>query len=187
MKCSVTSRAIAARQPVAADPAFFQMRGGDGQNVAFPFPGGEALRGVQRVLGRMRTAIHPDGALRAPREMMRCGSRSAVCESLSNSSQMRMPAKLGDVIGRVDAALILGQRDERCVPSVGAVAGGVVDWDAQVIAQLRAGQAFGLVFVEDLEIVPDAAEIDLAESGAAPGSAIRGTARQTWLFDRFFP
>ena len=59
----------AARDAVAANPAFFQMIGDDGQRVAFPFAGGETLPGVASVVGRVGAAVHPDGLLGDCQEM----------------------------------------------------------------------------------------------------------------------
>src|ERR1043166_6169620 len=42
-------RAVASRNAVAADPTFLEVRRGDGQNIAFPFPGREAHRGMKRI------------------------------------------------------------------------------------------------------------------------------------------
>src|SRR5580658_1970757 len=109
------------------------MSGGDGESVAFPFAGGETLRGMQRILGRMGAAIHPYGTLGAPREVVRVNGdeRLRILVELLPDAHA---GEAGDVIGWVDAALILGQRDERCIPGVGAVARGVIDGDAEVIA-----------------------------------------------------
>src|SRR6185369_14810070 len=62
-------RAIAARNSVAANPAFFQVRCVDRQNVAFPFPRRKPLCCVKSEVRRMWTTIHPDRALCSPCEM----------------------------------------------------------------------------------------------------------------------
>src|SRR5215469_4656846 len=62
--------AVAAGDPVAPSPAFLQMGGGDGENVAAPFAGGKTHGGMQGVVGRMGAPIHPDGALSAPSEVV---------------------------------------------------------------------------------------------------------------------
>src|ERR1700722_721217 len=140
------------------------MRCRDGENVALPFTGGEALRGVQRILGRMGAAIHPDGALGAPGEVMRVDG-DQLLRILIKLFPHADAGEAGNIIGRVNAALIFRQRDERCIPSIGAVARGIPDGDSEVIAQFGTGEAFGLIFVQKREIVPDASEVDLAKSG----------------------
>ena len=147
--------AIAAGDAVAADPAFLQVRRRDGEDVAFPLAGGEAHRRVHGVGAGVRPAVHPDRALGAPREVV----------DLDGDELLRVPVALfpdadrreaGRVVGGVDAALVLGQRDERRVPGVGAEPHGVGDRDAGVVAELGARQTVGFVLVEDEEVVPDA-------------------------------
>src|SRR6185369_392710 len=53
-------RAIAGGHAVALDPAGLYVGGDHGQHRAVPAPGGETRPGVGVVLGRMRTAVHPD-------------------------------------------------------------------------------------------------------------------------------
>ncbi len=53
---------IALRKTVAARPALFDVRGVHRQDVAFPFTGGKSHKRVRGIRGRMRTAVHPDGA-----------------------------------------------------------------------------------------------------------------------------
>src|SRR5438105_12872038 len=45
-------------------------------------------------------------------------------------------------------ALMLGQREDRCVPAVGVQARGGVDRQAEIIANLGSRDAFRLIFVE---------------------------------------
>jgi hypothetical protein len=61
------------------------------------------------------------------------------------------------------AALLFGQRDPRWIPAVAKLAGGVVDREPEVIAQLGTGNAFRLVFV--IAGLPDPREIGLRERG----------------------
>jgi len=75
------------------------------------------------------------------------------------------PCKTGDVIGRMNPALVLGQRDEGGIPGVGSKSGGIVERHAGVITEFGAEEAVGPVFLEDGEVVPYAGEVDLAESG----------------------
>src|SRR3954453_1550117 len=52
------------------------------------------------------------------------------------------------VIGRMGAALILRQLQQRSVPSVGSQSRGGVDGNAKIIADLGTGYALQLIFVE---------------------------------------
>ena len=61
--------------------------------------------------------------------------------------------------GRMRLALVLGQRQQRRVPAVGAQPRGVVDRQAGVVADLGARHALDLVFVKDRR--PHATQIDL--------------------------
>src|ERR1700678_337780 len=96
---------IAARQSVTPDPTFFEVRSVDGQDVAFPFAGGKAHGCMQRILGRMRPAIHPDGALGVPGEMMDVDGDQllGVVVVLVPHANTR---ETGGVIGRVNTALV---------------------------------------------------------------------------------
>ena len=53
---------VAFGEAVAAEPAHLDVGRRDGEDVAFPFSGGETHPGVGGVVGRVGTAIHPDGA-----------------------------------------------------------------------------------------------------------------------------
>ena len=129
---------LAARDPIAADPAFLEMRGGDGQHVAVPFAGRESLPGVGGVGGRMRTAIHPNGSLRRLP-----GNVGVIGDQLLGVAVHFLPdAQVGGaapgVIGRMRAALILGQRQQRRVPAIAAQARRVVDRQPEIVADIRA-------------------------------------------------
>ena len=51
---------------IALDPAAFQVRRVDGQDVAFVLAGGKSHPSVLRVGGRMRAPVHPDGSIGRP-------------------------------------------------------------------------------------------------------------------------
>ena len=53
--------AVAPRNAVAANPAFFEVRRVDRQDVAFPLPGRKPHPRVWRRVRGMRASIHPDG------------------------------------------------------------------------------------------------------------------------------
>ena len=51
---------VTAGKTAAPIELLLDVRGPDGQNVAVPLSGGESHEGVRRIVGRMRTAVHPD-------------------------------------------------------------------------------------------------------------------------------
>src|ERR1700680_2869716 len=53
---------ITGGESIAPVPALFDVGSGDGQNIAVPLAGGKSHPRVSRVLGRMWTSIHVDGA-----------------------------------------------------------------------------------------------------------------------------
>ncbi len=118
---------VAFGEAVAAQPAHLDVRGGDGEDVAFPFTGGETHPGVGRVVGRMRAAIHPDSAgLLVGTDVHLDG------DDLLSIGVLLFPQAEGhgaaiDVGHDVDAALLLLESEAGGVPAIGAQAGGVVD------------------------------------------------------------
>ena len=106
--------------------------------VAVPFAGGKSLPGVRGVGRRMRTAVHPDGALgRLP------GNVGVIGDQLLRVAVHFLPdAQVGGsapgVVGRVRAALILGQREQRRIPAIAAQARRVVDRQSEIVADIRA-------------------------------------------------
>ena len=139
---------VASRDPVATDPPHFQMGGRDRQHVAFPFPGGEALPRVGGIVGGMRAAIHVDRPFgRLPGDVRVIGNQllRRRVDFLPDPQVRRTTRR---VVGRVRLALMLGQRQQRCVPTVATQPGGVVDREAEVIADLRSWDALGLVLVK---------------------------------------
>jgi hypothetical protein len=60
-------------------------------------------------------------------------------------------------------ALMFRQCQQRRIPGVGPLARGVVDGEPGVVANLRAGDALGLIFMEDRR--PNAVQINLGEYG----------------------
>src|SRR6185295_7065143 len=131
------------------------MRGGYGKDVAFPFAGGKALRGMQGVHGWMGAAVHPYGALGAPGEVVRMDGYQGLCVAVvffpeANISETR------DIVGGVYAALIFGEGDEGGVPGLGSGAGGGVEGDSAVVTQLGAGEAVGKIFIQTVD--PDSGQ-----------------------------
>ena len=139
---------LTARDSIAPDPAFLQMRGGDGQNVAIPLSGGKSLPGVRGFSRRMRTAIHPDGSLgRLPGNVRVIGDQLLrVAVHFLPDAQVRRTAP--GVIGRMRAALILGQREQGRIPAIAPQARGVVDGQPEIIADIGPRDALQKIFVK---------------------------------------
>ena len=139
---------VAARDAVAADPPHLQMRGRHRQHVAVPLAGREPLPRVRGVLGRMRTAVHPDRPLGLlPRDVRVVRDellRGAV--ELAPDAQVRGAARR--VVGGVRLALVLGQREDRCVPAVAVQAARLVDRQAEIVADVGPGNALRLILVK---------------------------------------
>ena len=139
---------VAARDAVAANPPHLQMRGRHRQHVAFPLAGREPLPRVRGVLGRMRTAVHPDRPLGLlPRDV-----RVVRHELLRRAVELAPDAQVGGaarrVVGGVRLALVFGQREDRRVPAVPVQAARFVDREAEIVADVRPWNALRLILVE---------------------------------------
>src|SRR5215472_6392267 len=75
--------AVAAGDSVAPRPAFLKMSSGDGKNVTVPFAGGKTHGRMKRVVRRMRAAIHPDGALGGPGEVVKVDGDQVLSVAIS--------------------------------------------------------------------------------------------------------
>jgi hypothetical protein len=153
--------AVAAGDAVAADPADFEVRGGDYENVALPFARRETLPGMWRVGAGMWPSVHPDSALRSlPGDVGVPGD-----DLLRGGVDFLPDAEVGRaaraVVGRVRLALMFRQRQQGGVPGISAHAGFGGDGQAQVVADFGAGDALRLVFVEARG--PLASEVKLGE------------------------
>src|SRR4029077_20505229 len=60
-------------------------------------------------------------------------------------AQIRRPSP--GIIGRMRAALVFGQLEQRCVPGVGTQARRGIDGNSEIVADFRPGNAFGLILV----------------------------------------
>src|ERR1019366_5904717 len=118
-------RHVAFGEAVAAQPAHLDVGGRDGEDVAFPFAGGETHPGVGRVVGRVGASIHPDGAgLLVGADVHLDG------DDLLGVGVLLLPQPEGhgaavDVGDDMHAALLFLERKARGVPTIGAQAGGV--------------------------------------------------------------
>ena len=65
----------------------------------------------------------------------------------------------GHIVDRMDAALILGKREKRGVPSLGMSAGGGIERNPEVVADFRAGEAFGEILIQSHSVC--SGQIDL--------------------------
>src|SRR5690606_33283257 len=150
--------AIAARNAVPAQPPFLQMRRRDLERAAFPLAGGEAHRRVLGELRRMRTAVHPDRPHRVPREVLDVNRD----QLLRDGIDLLPDPDVGEavrVIGGMDAALIVRQRQDRRAPALRAKTIGVVQRQPGVVAELRPGNAVGIVLA--VSSGPNSREVDL--------------------------
>ena len=152
-------RAIAFGQAVAANPALLDVGGGDGQHVAFPRAGREPLPGVRRVLGRMRTAVHPDRArlFVGADVVLDRDERLGLGIALFPDAQLQRTAI--DVRRNVHLALVLVERQARRVPAERPLARRFGDREAEIVDEVRTGDALGLIFV--IARSPAAGEIGL--------------------------
>ena len=151
--------AIAAWNAVAANPAGLEMRRRDSQRVAFPFPRREPLPGVSCVIGRMLAAIHPDRSLRRLPGNVRveCDDLLRIFVDFFRDPEICRPS--GRVVRRVRLALMLGQRQQGCIPTIAPEPRCIIDRQAKVIPDLRTRDALRLIFVESRR--PFTGRIDL--------------------------
>src|SRR4029434_2201688 len=61
-------RFLASWNAIAAKVIRFQVRGCDGEHIAFPHSGRKPLPGMRRVFTRVRTAVHIDAPFAVPGE-----------------------------------------------------------------------------------------------------------------------
>ena len=133
------------------------------KNVAFPLSRRKPHGGVQRVFGRMRPAIHPDRPLGSPSEMVRADRDEFLRRRIALLPNAHA-RKTRHVVRRVNTALILRKRDQRCVPTVGPKPRRIVDRHASVVAKFRTEQTVRPVLVQHSKILPDSGQIHLAKS-----------------------
>src|SRR5579862_4531763 len=69
------------------------------------------------------------------------------------------------IVGRMRPALILGQLQKSGVPSVAPQTSIVIDWKAEIVANLGTGNPLGFILVET--VVPKAGGILLCGNGAS--------------------
>ena len=141
-------RRVTARNPVAANPSHLQMRGRHRQHIAVPLACRKALPRVRGVLGRVRTAVHPDGALGLLPGNVRVEGDQLLRRSVELAPDAQVRGAAGRVVGRMRLALMLGQREDRRVPAVGVQACRLVDRNPQVVADVRTGNALRLILVK---------------------------------------
>lgn len=147
---------VAAREPVAAEPALFQIRGGDLELVAFPFPDGETVPGLGGVGRWLGPVVHIDRARRAVGKGFDVPGKHGIGERIKLRPDAQAAGSARGVVGRVRLALVLLLVPLFGGPAVGAEARGVVDGQAGVIADEGVG---GVVGAGGLRV--GAGEIDL--------------------------
>src|ERR1700733_13404530 len=117
---------LTTRNAIAPDPTFLQVRSSDGQHVAVPLARGESLPGMRCVGRRMRTAVHPDGSLRRLPGNVRVESDQLLRVPIHFLPDAQVRRATPGVIGGMRTALILRQREQRCIPAIASKACGVV-------------------------------------------------------------
>src|SRR5690348_13888752 len=109
------------------------MSGVHGENVAFPFAGGEAHPCVRGISGRMRTAVHPDGSELRPGADVVLDSNDLLCLGvlLLPNAEIERPAI--NIWRDVDAALLFPKGKSRRIPTFRPLARRVVDGQPEIV------------------------------------------------------
>ena len=102
---------VALGKPVAARPTLLDMRSVNGQYVAFPLAGGKPHEGMHSVIGRMQTAIHPDGARLLIGADVIFDGDYLLRIGIFFLPNPEMQRAMVDVWGNVNAALVVLQRE----------------------------------------------------------------------------
>src|SRR5687768_3957054 len=103
---------------------------------------------------RMRAAIHPDGPGLLVCAAVHLDGLQVLRLRMLLFPDAQVERSAEDIRRHVDAALLFRERDARGVPAVGVLARGVVDGQAEIVAELRARNALGLILV--IAGLPDA-------------------------------
>jgi hypothetical protein len=151
---------IAAREPVATNPAFFQVRSGDLELVAFPFSSGKTIPGLRGPGRGLGAVVHVDGARRAVGKDFDVPGEHGVGERIKVWPDAQAAGCARGVVGRMRLAFVLLLVPFFGGPAVGTEALGVVDRQARVIADEGVG---GVVRAGGLGV--GAGEVDLGPSG----------------------
>src|ERR1700760_4781157 len=110
---------IAAWNAIAADVVPLKMRRCYGKDISFPFSRGEALPRMPRVFGRMRPAIHPDGALHAPGVTANTNRGDLLSDGIFVGPDAHRKARAAEqIVGAVRDALAFGNGLRGSFPTV---------------------------------------------------------------------
>ena len=140
-------RLIALRQAVAAQPSLLDVGGLDYQRVSHKRSGRKSHPGVRRIRRRMRTAVHPDGAVSFERLVVPVNGDQPLRVRISFLPRARV-ADRADRIGRdIPIALVVPQRYPRYVVRQPEQAGCFIDRKPAIVSGLRTSSAFEGIFV----------------------------------------
>ena len=142
------ARTVAAGNAIPANPSHLEMSGRDGQHIAFPPAGREPLPRMRRVLGWMRTAVHPDRALRRLPRNVRVVGNQLLRRRIDLLPDSEVGRAAGRVVRRMRFALVFRQRENGRVPAVSVQPRRLVDGDSEIVPDLGAGNALRLIFVK---------------------------------------
>ena len=154
---------VALGQPVPSSPALFDVRGVDRQDVAFPLAGGKSHERVRGVIGRMRPAIHPDGACLFVSADVVLDRDHFLGVGVFLFPDPEVQRAVIDVGRHVHAALMFLQRKARSVPALSEEARGIINGKAREIAKIGTGNTLVIVLV--MERAPLARQDVLAADG----------------------
>src|SRR5262245_15102189 len=96
----------------------------------------------------MRTSVHVNRPLRRLPGDVRVPRDHLLRRSIDLFPQPQVRRSTWGVVRRMWFALMFGQRQDGGVPAVRVQSGGRVDRKTQVVADVRTGNPFGLVFVK---------------------------------------
>src|SRR3970040_1433281 len=132
-------RLVRDEQTVAPNPSRLEVGGLDHEHLALPSAGRKSLPRVRGVRGRMRTAVHPD----IPLLLLPLDVGVELDDGLGLLVDLCGDAEIADAAeaigGGMGLALMLWQRQERGVPTVGAKPQGVVDREPSIVSDIWAG------------------------------------------------
>ncbi len=157
-------RLVRVRDAVALNPPDLQVRRLDDELVALPAGGGEAGPRVRGIRGRMRTAVEPDEPCRLAERAEQLVADRLLRHRVEDliDADVRRPAQR--VSSGMRLGLVLAQRKDRGVPAVGLHPRGVIDRQAEVIAEFRTGNPVLLILV--IPSRPFAGEVHLRRRAA---------------------
>ena len=118
VQCSVSIALLAARDAVAPHVIGLEVRGGDGQHVAFPHSGRKSLPCVRRVIAGMRPSIHIDRPFTVPCEKVHVERDQPLRRCIDFSPDAHVAEAAQRIVRCMRTALVfLNHRDAIARPS----------------------------------------------------------------------